>query len=407
MLKRIVIAGTTLLALAVSQLATAGVLVAFRDKASVASSLVTLGDVAELHATDAADEQRLSTVILGPAPVPGRDGTITFETVRSRLLAAGVDLAEVEFSGPASVPVSVVATPSEGASRPDQLGSDTASRVEQVVVQAIRRHLATQSGGESFDVSATLTAEATQLLASAVTRGVDVSGGQAPWPGQQTFRLKLLDASDQIREVQVACNVASRPSVLAAKRALPRGHVIGPDDLVWKKAETNAEAAGITNPQELLGHETQQALRAGEPIRRDLVKRLPLVRNGQFVTVSSRRPGLAVQRVMKAKADGAFGEVIAFQTLETHKTVLARVTGLLQADVIDAADAASPKSPRARDERIAGAPSIPHQELSSPQESIPRQDLNRPAAAMNDMPRVYVNPVHPMSVPVSMVEERP
>ncbi len=195
--------------------------------------------------------------------------------------------------------------------------------------------------------------------------------------------------------MQVACNVTARPMILAAKAALPRGHVIGPDDLVWKKSASDADAACITNPHELLGHETQQALRVGEPIRRDVVKRLPLVRHGQFVTVSSRRPGLAVQRVMKAKADGAFGEVIAFQTLETHKTVLARVTGLLEADVVDAADAASPKTQLVRNEQIAGPPSVPSQESESP------------AAATNDMPRVHVNPVRPLSVPVSMVDQRP
>lgn len=395
---RILIAIATLVTLAAGQTATAGVLVAFRDKASVDSSLVTLGDVADLHASDPVDVQRLSAVILGPAPADGRDGSITFELVRSRLLAAGIDLSEIEFSGPAAVPISATsALPETTAATNDTLGDDAVSRIEEVVIQAIRRYLALQSHGTAFEVSATITADAARLLASAVTRGVDVSGGRAPWSGQQTFVLKVLDARDQIQEVKVACKVTARPSVLAAKIALPRGHVIGPDDLVWKKATNDTEAACITNPKELLGHETQQALRAGEPIPRDAVKMLPLVRNGQFVTVSSRRPGLAVQRVMKAKADGALGEVIAFQTLETHKTVLARVTGLLEADVVDPADPTPSGTQLVRYEEIAGP---------SPK---PAHDANPPAAATTTayMPRVYVNPVRPMSVPASMTEETP
>jgi len=396
MLSRTVATIAILFTLAAGQVAAAGVLVAFRDKATVASSLVTLGDVAELHAADAADEQRLSAVILGPAPAAGREGSITFETVRSRLLAAGVDLADVEFSGPAIVPISAMnAVPQETTTAHGTLGHDAMSRLEQVIVQAIRRYLAVQSAGESFEVSASITADEARLLASAVTRGVDVSGGNAPWPGQQTFILKVIDAHEQVQVVQVTCKVTPRPMVLAAKAALSRGHVIGPDDLVWKKSEGDADAACITNPHELLGHETQQSLRAGEPIRRDAVKTLPLVRNGQFVTVSSRRPGLAVQRVMKAKADGALGEVVAFQTLETRKTVLARVTGLLEADVVDSADPALAAKPIVHDERIAG-----------PQPEKVSEAHSTIVPATNEMPRVYVNPVRPMSVPVSMIDDR-
>ena len=66
-------------------------------------------------------------------------------------------------------------------------------------MQAIRRYLAVQSGGESFEVVPTITADAARLLASAATRGVDVSGGRAPWSGQQTFVLKLIDAQEQVQ----------------------------------------------------------------------------------------------------------------------------------------------------------------------------------------------------------------
>jgi flagella basal body P-ring formation protein FlgA len=394
---RILIALATLLPFAVCQIAAAGVLVAFRDKASIDSPLVTLGDIAVLHASDPVDAQRLSAVILGPAPADGREGSITFETVRSRLLSAGIDLAEVEFSGPSAVPVtgSQPAPTSDTSSMRDNVGSREASQIERVVLQAIRRYLGVQSRGESFEVSATLTADTARLLASAATRGVDVSGGRAPWSGQQTFVLKVLDAQERIQEVQVACKVTARPSVLAAKAALPRGHVIGPDDLVWKKAANDAEAACATNPQQLLGHETQQSLRAGEPIARDAVKMLPLVRSGQFVTVSSRRPGLAVQRVMKAKADGALGEVVAFQTLETHKAVLARVTGLLEADIVDSADP-SPQTQIVHAEHVPGPSETPVPATAPPV-----------ATAAAYMPRVYVNPVRPLSVPASLAERSP
>ncbi|MBA3315840.1 MAG: flagellar basal body P-ring formation chaperone FlgA [Planctomycetota bacterium] len=379
--------------------ATAGVLVAFRDQATVERSLVTLGDVAELHSTEPADAQRLSAVILGPAPAAGRESPITFETVRSRLLSAGLDLADIQFSGPATVTVMGLKAASNRVSMPrtSRVAPPAAkSRIEQVVVEAIRRYLAVQSRGGSFEVSANVADDTAHLLATAETRGVDVSGGRAPWTGRQTFLLRVIDTAEKIHEVRVECLVSARPSVLATRQALPRGHVIGPDDLVWKKAESEAEAGCVTDPKELLGRETQQPLRSGQAIARDAVKTLSLVRNGQFVTVSSRRPGLAVQRVMKARADGALGEVIALQTLEDHKTILARVTGLLEADVVDKVNEQPHRPIIETGESVAASAGsllpVAYEDEANAQPSILTSDTHR----------MHVNPTQPLSVPISM-----
>ena len=152
-----------------------------------------------------------------------------------------------------------------------------------------------------------------------------------------------------------------------------------------------------------------EALRTGQAIPLDAVKALPLVRNGQFVTVTSRRPGLAVQRVMKARADGVAGEVIALQTLEDRKTVLARVTGLQEAEVID--DSIAPTTGPKIERQTAGiaGPAIPppvttadalveatggpilpvlHQLAAEPVREVP-----------SDRPQVFANPTKALSVP--------
>jgi len=369
----------------------ADALVAFRPAATIAGSLVTLGDVADVRSTDVVSGQQLPTIILGPAPAAGRETVITFEVVRSRLMAAGVNLSEVEFSGPSSVTVSgAEATPVRPGRRPrpQPPAGDVRMRAERAVSAAVRRYLASK-GVASAVVEFNLPEAENAEVSAAESRGFEVTGGDAPWTGPQTFLLRFLDAAEQVREVRIGCVVSQPPLVLAARQALPKGHVLRPDDLVWKRAETDSEACAATDPRQLVGRETQQSIRTGQPIPTDAVRTLPLVRGGQFVTVTSRRPGVAVQRVMKAKDDGGIGELVSLTTLEDRKTVLARVTGLQEAEVVD------PRGGRTALEGQGTAP--PEMEVEPPPTGI------EPAAVY--APRVRVNPTRPLSVPDGSADE--
>lgn len=379
----------------------AGVLVAFRTKATATGPLVTLADVADVRSTDLADGQRLSTVILGPAPAAGQNLPLSFETVRSRLAAAGANLADIEFSGPTTVAVygplpATTSLPQYPKSRPTS--AETKRRAVQAVAEAVRRYLASKAGLPSAAVQPQIADGEFVPIASAESGGFDVSGGAAPWTGTQTFTLRFLDADEKVREVRVSCTVSPRPSVLAAKHAIPKGQVVRAEDLVWKKAESDADAACATDPAQLVGREVQQPIRSGQSIPADAVRVVPLVRSGQFVTVTSRRPGIAIQRVVKAKGDGAAGEVIPLLTLEDHKTVLGRVTGLQEAEIIDG-PAPQPAGAVGNDSSVIPASDSP------PTRNVASSEIPaaRPIAAA-DGPRVLVNPSQPLSVPSAGTE---
>lgn len=374
--------------------ARAGALVSFRPTANVTEGIVTLGDVADIRHADPAVVQRLTAIIVGPAPDAGREATISFEAVRSRLMAAGVGLADVEFSGASSITVKgeSPAGAAPAAKKPRTVPADARQRAERAAAAAVRRHLSSRVGAASIAVAAEVAENDVADLARAETQGFEVSGGAAPWFGRQTFTLRFLDPAERVREGRVDCVVSQRPSVLAARYALPKGQVLRPDDLVWKKSEF--DTAGATDPAQLLGRETQQALRAGQPIPPDAVRAIPLVRNGQFVTVTSRRGGISARRLMKAKGDGAAGEVIATLTLEDHRTVMARVTGLDEAEVVDSA------GPGAAEQPIDSSTITDEHGAAADREAT---EGARTEAATSDAPRVLVNPSQPLSVPAGSV----
>jgi hypothetical protein len=93
---------------------------------------------------------------------------------------------------------------------------------------------------------------------------------------------------------------------------------------------------------------------------------------------------------MKAKADGAFGEIVAMQTLEDHKTILARITGLLEGDVVEADNASGTKPAHGE---------IAAQMITPVGYEAAANLTSMPSPAFT--PRVHVNPTEPLSVPAS------
>ena len=400
----VIFAAATYLATAAAH---GSVIVTLRPTASVSASLVTLGDVAEIRATDPIDAERLAAILVSPAPPTGRDDRLSYVAVRERLLAAGIDLAQVEFAGAVETVVTF-APESEKSTRPSPTPARAeAHDVKRAVEEAIVRKLARVTDVTAFTVEAELSEAQTAFLSAAAVRGCDVVGGSPPWRGEQTFVLRVLDGAERLREVRVTCQLRQHPLVLAAKHALPRGHVVQPGDLAWKRVGKDEELGAATNPRQLIGRETRQPIRTGQPIPPDAVRSLPLVRSGQFVTVTSQRPGVSVQRTMKATTDGAHGDVIPLVTLEDRKTVLAKVTGLHEAETVGegATAGAAPQTvalsaqienstdnpPLHREPRGADGPVLPvlHEERDTPRQ-IPDP--------FGDRPRVLANPIHPQCV---------
>jgi flagella basal body P-ring formation protein FlgA len=103
--------------------------------------------------------------------------------------------------------------------------------------------------------------------------------------------------------------------------------------LEWKQVEQNVE--GVQQANGLIGLETKRVIRRGAPVLSQDVKRIPLVRSNDIVAVYSRMPGITIKRHFKAKTEGALGDVITLSSLDgSRETILAKVTGLHEADVV-------------------------------------------------------------------------
>ncbi|HLJ12168.1 MAG TPA: flagellar basal body P-ring formation chaperone FlgA [Planctomycetaceae bacterium] len=315
-------------------------LIVLKDAAEVSTSVVQLGQVAEIHGADEKLLERLSTVILAPAPTSGKSKTVDFDTIRTRLASQGFNLAELEFSGSSMVTVSGGRASDEASA-----GSSTAAvnlaqrRAEELITNGVRQYLRDKAAAlGNVQIKLTLSPKQVALLAAAASARIEIYGGAEPWSGQQTFRAVFYERQGRRHEFPVICQVTPLPNVLVPTANLPKGHVVRAEDVSWKQQPVTTAAGTYVDHEEMVvGQETKRSLRAGEPISTVDIRGVPLIRRGDIVSIVARSHGIVVRTDGKALADGSLGQSIKLVSLDGRRELSGRVSGYHEATVGPAA----------------------------------------------------------------------
>ena len=290
-----------------------------KSACTAAGSLLVLGDVAEIYSTDDAETERLSALPLTPAPAPGKKRFFRGREIQDMLVARGVNVGELAFSGANQVTVETpVETIVPVASKPIERGPVTPPL--QMVNEALVSYLNQATSSEqTWNLQFQLPTTAHQTLRRAVD-AVSASGGSSPWLGAQEFTLHVPTADG---DVQLLLNVeVSVPhAVVAVVRAMPRGSILRAEDVKLVEQVANEQIVQVEEAfhtlEDVIGKETQKAISPGQVLDKNYVRSQILVRRGDVVTVYARAAGIRVRTTARALSDGSKGELIAVETLET------------------------------------------------------------------------------------------
>jgi flagella basal body P-ring formation protein FlgA len=315
--------------------------VRIKSRAAVAGSYVYLRDLADVSGVDAKTQAKLESIVIGPAPPSGRSLRFDYAAIRKQLQSAGVNLARVTFTGHGSVEVNISADrptiQRTGAFQPAGFGvSNTAAqqRAETLVTNAVRQYLRRKAPKMGrVDVRLELDPAAASRVVSAYRLAFDVRGGSKPWVDRgQTLRVRFYDPRRRLQEISVRCFISRSPYVLATRYSIPRGEIIQAEDLEWRQVDS-AERS-FRELSDVVGKEASRAIPKNHVLSKTDVRRVPLVRSNDVVMVSSSRNGITVSRYMKARKEGAAGEIVPFVEIQGRDVVLAKVTGQGRAEVV-------------------------------------------------------------------------
>jgi flagella basal body P-ring formation protein FlgA len=277
--------------------------------------------------------------------------------VQDLLAAHGEDLSQLNFRGEPVVSVAPTRTSSSSetygrdsnmaarrfaawsgrpiATPPDEGLQDLQLRAK--LELAIKDHLIHSAGRDAqWRVKFNVSAAELDLLAAATSK-LDCAGGDAPWTGKQRFVVTFATDMGEKR-LAVFANVTGTQPVVVAIRPIESGQLLTAADVELQYWENAPLAAGRRAPVDsvdaILGMEAARALQAGAVITGDDVHPPVLVKRGEEIAVVARGGGIQVRTLARARQDGARGELIAVESMETREAYNAVVVGVREAVVL-------------------------------------------------------------------------
>jgi flagella basal body P-ring formation protein FlgA len=151
--------------------------------------------------------------------------------------------------------------------------------------------------------------------------------------------------------------------VVVAVQPIARGAVITAADVEIQTLDAVPAATGrrapLTSVEQLVGMEARQAIAAGDVIFSDKVQAPVLVKRGELISVVAQGGGIRVTTTARARQDGARGELVQLESLETREIYDARVTGYREAAVFSAIAAVTPARENAS-RTVRRSPALPN-----------------------------------------------
>jgi flagella basal body P-ring formation protein FlgA len=308
-----------------------GANVALRDKSNHQGTMIRLGDIADISATPTSELNTLSTTFLLPAPAPGTRQFLRSSQVRELLAARGVDLGAIYLSGAAVVEL--------GSAKPQavfdvgeavSVAQPTREEVEFSLQASIEQYLIRQTGHTQWRVETPLDLIAYPRVAK-LGLEFTISGGRKPWTGRQYFKIAGSQAG---QEMTVVAMVGKIQSVVTVIRTIERGELIRTSDVQISQQEGKQPSTALSSLSEAIGMEARRTIRADAIVLKSHLRAPLLVERGETVTIFARTAGITVRSFAVARQDGAQGELVQVEKLDSKERFMARVSGRRQLEVL-------------------------------------------------------------------------
>jgi len=304
-----------------------------RDKVTASSTLITLGDVAEMSETDDKTATELKRLTLAPAPAMGRNLRINIDRIRRELTLRGIDQSGISFVGSSE---SLIVHEKRKSKSHDSPQGDQLDKLQEILSSSVRNYIQARNSDLNSIHVEVLTKQSQLILAQYDFSGsIKVSGGQSPWTGTQQFQIQFVDRQKQIQNVPLICNISMKQQALALKLGLPRGKVIREGDLVWVTPDNSPNSKPIFSKlEDVVGTETIKNIRAQTAIHPEDIRQLPLVKRNDIVAVTARIGGVFVRRYCRSHDEGAKGQFVTLTPVDGKEKVTARVSGFREAEIV-------------------------------------------------------------------------
>lgn len=277
------------------------------DRVMVTGDEVTLADLVQAAGVPAAENLRHIHLI--KAPNPGATRTLNRESVRRQLAAAGL--------GYIGVP------PRIRVERPGRMIDPAVGR--EVVLAYIQKNAVWPADQYRIEITGEhnpITVEPGDVTVRLMQRPV------GRLSGTHTYVVEYRVGGKRVARGSFTVKVHVNATVYVAAHRLNRGILLSERDLLAKEYDL-ASLRGLpeTAKEKLIGARLRHTIREGQIVTSDALEPVPLVRRGDAVVIVAKRGTLVVTAFGVARENGAMGEVVQVENLQSKRVVHARVKG--------------------------------------------------------------------------------
>ncbi len=303
--------------------------VVLREQATTVGPIVRLGDVADISAASSSMLKRLSTTPLVPTPAQGTIQFLQQSQVRDLLAARGINILNLRFGGAKVVEIGKISAKPEVESQATPLALSD-QEIEASLQTAIEQYLLNETGHDRWRITVKLN-NAIFRNASSLGPNLTVRGGRVPWTGRQKFRVSGTTSG---KIVDVQATVVKIQSVLFATRAIKKGDLVSATDVEMRQHEGRVPNLALSTLDQVVGMEAKRTISANAILQENHVRAPLQVQRGETVTVVARTGGVLVRTFAIARQDGAMGDLVQIETLDSKERFAARVSGRQRLEVL-------------------------------------------------------------------------
>lgn len=284
--------------------------VEMKGTATVKGPDVSLGEIANIQAEDAAMAKTVGRVFIRVAPTPGDSCLVTRNDVYGQLVRNGM---KAVFAGPPQV---VVTTGSSKVA-----GSQIAAAARAYLLERLGR----QSEEAQIEMRGTIQ-DVTAPMGS-VALQPDLPRN-ASLLGAISIPVRVVVDGQVWQTIQAPVLVRMFRDVLVTTKSVARGEEWSGENLALTKCEVTSTTGEVLSDLSCVeGKIAARTLPAGTILKNEYVGKVEVIRAGDLVTVQLARGAVRITMDGQAMKGGAVGDTILVRNTSSRKSFSARVVG--------------------------------------------------------------------------------
>jgi flagella basal body P-ring formation protein FlgA len=289
----------------------AAVVVSLRTTSTVSGPGIRLGEIADLHGKDTVLIDRLRTIEVGRAPLPGLSRTLDVSYLKARLRQAQVNLNSMILDLPSTVTVTTASQEVSG----------------EVLVATARDAIlaARPKDADRLAIRPTGALPAALVLPAGTLQLKVRNRPAADLHGTVSATVEAWVDGALVRSVNVPLRVSILCDMVVAARPIGRMQFIDAEDVRVEARESPAGQDPLRDLAAAIGRQATRNIAPGEPVLATAVNDPPLVRRGDIVLLTAEGRGVRAVTRGEARQDGKAGDIIRVRSLSSLREVYGQV----------------------------------------------------------------------------------